>query len=239
MDITRCAFFFIYLYSCSLTDLQQPSFTQEHLCSTLQPFTRHSTSPILARMPRTILARIRLPTAPWHQPQSVRETNANAKTVPVSQCPASSKAIASDHSHPLACTPRTVPVRICLPTAHIPTCHSHARTQSRPHISPLPSPYYAHTQSRPHISPLPSSYYAHTQSHSRTHAKDRLRTLKHLFESYDELNKYLATVESPLQMPVLASSAFLETQAVISSLPPSQHNFSKNTPLSLPIPPLP
>jgi hypothetical protein len=42
-----------------------------------------------------------------------------------------------------------------------------------------------------------------------------------------------------LQMPVLASSAFLETQAVILSLPPSQHNFSKNTPLSLPTPPLP
>src|ERR1700710_1201940 len=31
------------------------------------------------------------------------------------------------------------------------------------------------------------------QSHSRTHAKDRLRTHK---QSYDELNKYLAAVES-------------------------------------------
>ncbi|KAJ8579794.1 hypothetical protein M405DRAFT_835342, partial [Rhizopogon salebrosus TDB-379] len=38
-------------------------------------------------------------------------------------------------------------------------------------------------------------------------------------------------------MPVLASSAFLETQAVISSLPPSQHNFSKNPPGPLPPPP--
>jgi hypothetical protein len=109
---------------------------------------------------------------------------------------------------------------------------------------PIPTPRLSHcharTQSRLHISPLPSLYYAHTQSHSRTHAKDRLRTLKHVvFESYDELNKYLAAVESPLQMPVLASSAFLETQAVVSSLPPSQHNFSKNTPPSLPIPPLP
>jgi hypothetical protein len=109
---------------------------------------------------------------------------------------------------------------------------------------PTPTPRLSHcharTQSRPHISPLPSLYYAHTRSHSRTHAKDRLRTLKHVvFKSYDELNKYLAAVESPLQMPVLASSAFLETQAVISSLPPSLHNFSKNTPLSLPIPPLP
>jgi hypothetical protein len=35
------------------------------------------------------------------------------------------------------------------------------------------------------------------QSHSRTHAKDRLRAHKHVvFESYDELNKYLAAVES-------------------------------------------
>ncbi|KAJ8596886.1 hypothetical protein M405DRAFT_804801, partial [Rhizopogon salebrosus TDB-379] len=29
-------------------------------------------------------------------------------------------------------------------------------------------------------------------------------------------------------MPVLTSSAFLETQVVILSLPPPQHNFSKN-----------
>ncbi|KAJ8580747.1 hypothetical protein M405DRAFT_833791 [Rhizopogon salebrosus TDB-379] len=38
-------------------------------------------------------------------------------------------------------------------------------------------------------------------------------------------------------MPVLASSAFLEMQAVISFLPPSQHNFSKNPPGPLPPPP--
>ncbi|KAJ8580060.1 hypothetical protein M405DRAFT_834955, partial [Rhizopogon salebrosus TDB-379] len=38
-------------------------------------------------------------------------------------------------------------------------------------------------------------------------------------------------------MPVLASSAFLETQAAISSLLPSQHNFSNNPPGPLPPPP--
>ncbi|KAJ8580266.1 hypothetical protein M405DRAFT_834603, partial [Rhizopogon salebrosus TDB-379] len=38
-------------------------------------------------------------------------------------------------------------------------------------------------------------------------------------------------------MPVLASSAFLQTQVVISSLPPSQHNFSKNPPGPFPPPP--
>ncbi|KAJ8595132.1 hypothetical protein M405DRAFT_807729 [Rhizopogon salebrosus TDB-379] len=38
-------------------------------------------------------------------------------------------------------------------------------------------------------------------------------------------------------MPVLASSAFLETQAVISSLLPSQHNFNKNPPGPLAPPP--
>ncbi|KAJ8579533.1 hypothetical protein M405DRAFT_870185 [Rhizopogon salebrosus TDB-379] len=42
-----------------------------------------------------------------------------------------------------------------------------------------------------------------------------------------------------LQMPVLTSSAFLETQVVILSLPPPQHNFSKNTALSPPTPTLP
>jgi hypothetical protein len=67
-------------------------------------------------------------------------------------------------------------------------------------------------------------------SHARQGPVKNTQTL--FFESYDELNKYLAAVESPLQMPVLASSAFLETQAVISSLPPSQHNFSNNTSLS-------
>ncbi|KAJ8584109.1 hypothetical protein M405DRAFT_479935 [Rhizopogon salebrosus TDB-379] len=61
----------------------------------------------------------------------------------LSHCPTSPKFIASDHSHPLARTPRTVPVRICLLTAHIPRA---TRTHAvPPSYLTLPSPYYAHT----------------------------------------------------------------------------------------------
>jgi hypothetical protein len=51
MDITRCAIFFIYLHSCSLTDLQQPSFIPAQLEQEHTPLSANPT--IIVEPPRS------------------------------------------------------------------------------------------------------------------------------------------------------------------------------------------